>query len=49
MKKEEMVLRPPKVANLPEISFVLHYTPQSKTNFEPINNLVTKCLPLNRR
>lgn len=36
-----MVLSPPKVVNLPEISFVLSYTPQSKTNFEPINNLVT--------
>ena len=43
MKKKKMVLSPPKVANLPEISFVLHYTPQSKTNVEPINNLVTVC------
>lgn len=36
-----MVLSPSKVVNLPEISFVLSCTPQSKTNFEPINNLVT--------
>lgn len=30
MKKEQMVLSPQKVANLPEISFVLRFIPQNK-------------------
>lgn len=41
MRKKQMVLSPPNVANLPKISFVLHYTPQTKTNFKPINNPAT--------
>ena len=36
MKKKKNGAKPPKVANLPEILFVLLYTPQSKTNAEPI-------------
>lgn len=41
MRKKQMVLSPRKVANLPKISFVLHYTPPTKTNFKPINNPAT--------